>query len=569
MERIGRYEVERELGRGTMSIVYKAFDPRIDRFLAVKVLREKFAREVASRQRFLREARAAGSLGHPNIVTLFDVGQVDGMPYLAMELLEGDTLGDRLERSPLLSVREVLDLVIQLTSALSYAHNHGVIHRDLKPANVHFDSDSGVAKLLDFGIAGSERRPDRQQGEGSEVVGTPAYMAPEQITNDEQDARCDLYALGVLLYRLLAGRLPFDGDNVNELMARVVSESPRSLEPLDGDTPRELIELTHRLLSKQPAHRPDSASEVLEELQDIRAALDRGLLDAARRRGMAWRWPLAVGAAVALVLGVGLWHVHQSQKDAMASATFGFGEGVASVIAREVAEPLLLDDSTALGNLVTDFASNPQVRYLHISDREGVVRASTHLFLQDEPVPEPAVAETLREESALRVLQSESGDFEFQVPVRYQGRRLGGVHLGIDGGGLTAAARSTLGMMVLVFLIAMLAVMIGLAWLVRRQRRLIERMAWGLRRIGRGQYGFRLDDERRDEFGTLYRRFNDMALRLEERHGLVETAPLSEPAEFEVDDESGRSAIEKTAEMHTPGADTASKKISRFPGSRG
>jgi eukaryotic-like serine/threonine-protein kinase len=339
MERIGRYQVEREVGRGSMSIVYKAFDPRIDRYLAVKVLREQFARDVTSRQRFLREARAAGGLGHPSIITVFDVGQIDGVPYMAMELLDGETLADRLASGRQLGLREVLDLAIQLGSALAYAHHRGVIHRDIKPANIHFDPETGVAKLLDFGIAGIKARQDRDLAAGQVVVGTPAYMAPEQMSGDAQDERCDLYALGVLLYRLLAGRLPFDEGNLGELMAAVVRQPPPPLEPIHPDTPVELVEMTHRLLAKKPSARYASAVEVLEELQDIRSGLNRGLLAAARRKGQAWRWPLAVGAVVALVLLLGLGHVYRSQNEAMAATTFGYGEGLASVIAREVAEP--------------------------------------------------------------------------------------------------------------------------------------------------------------------------------------------------------------------------------------
>jgi eukaryotic-like serine/threonine-protein kinase len=569
MERIGRYQVERELGRGSMSIVYKAFDPRIDRYLAVKVLREQFARDVTSRQRFLREARAAGGLGHPNIVTVFDVGQIDGVPYMAMELLEGDTLADRLVDGQQLKLREILDLAVQLTSALAYAHHREVIHRDIKPANIHFDARSSVAKLLDFGIAGIKSRQERELAAGQVVVGTPAYMAPEQMTGDAQDERCDLYALGVLLYRLLSGHLPFDDANLSELMAKVVRQPPPPLEPIHPETPVELVEMTHRLLAKKPSARYASADEVLEELQEIRSGLNRGLLASARRRSQAWRWPMAVGAAVALVLVLGLGHVYRSQNAAMASATFGYGEGLASVIAREVAEPLILDDSAALGNLVSDFSGNPQVVYLHITDRDGRVQASTNLFLQDELVPSVEGTVIRRDETAIRVLQSNNGDFEFQVPIRFQARRLGEIYLGIDGSGLSGAARSTLGMMVLVFLVAMLVILIALAAMVRHQRRLIERIGWGLSRVGKGQYDFRLDPDRRDEFAVLCRRFNDMAMRLEERHGLSDLADARVPRPLADGDQGD---LESTAEISIQEDDPADqdgeKKVARFPGRR-
>ncbi|AKS40919.1 serine/threonine-protein kinase [Wenzhouxiangella marina] len=576
MERIGRYQVERELGRGTMSIVYKAFDPRIDRYLAVKVLREQFARDVTSRQRFLREARAAGGLGHPNIVTVFDVGQIDGVPFMAMELLDGDTLADRLERDDLPNVSESIEIAIQLASALSYAHERGVIHRDIKPANIYFDSGTGVAKLLDFGIAGINSRPERAASEGGMIAGTPAYMAPEQISGDSQDARCDLYSLGVVLYRLLSGRLPFDEPNLSEQMAKVMREPPPPLEPLDPDTPVELVEMTHRLLAKKAAARYDSAEEVLEELQDIRSGLRRGLLASAKRSGAAWRWPMAVGALVALVLVLGLSYVYRSQNAAMASATFGFGEGLASVVAREIAEPLLLEDSAALGNLVSDFGSNSQVLYLHITDRSGLIQSSTNLFLQGESVPGLDNPVVRRDETAIRVLQGADGNLEFQVPIRFQARRIGEVYLGLDGAELSTAARGTLSMMVMVFLIAMLVIMVAMAVMVRHQRRLIERIGWGLRRMGKGQYDFRLESNRRDEFGNLYRRFNDMAMRLEERHGVRhsvrgDTARMS-TLTMRGEQEGG--TLDRTVELEraADGATEAprrpersEKKVARFP----
>ncbi|MEN1727319.1 MAG: protein kinase [Pseudomonadota bacterium] len=576
MERIGRYQVERELGRGTMSIVYKAFDPRIDRYLAVKVLREKFARDVTSRQRFLREARAAGGLGHPNIVTVFDVGQIDGLPFMAMELLEGDTLDDRLDRDISPSIHETLDIAIQLTSALSYAHERGVIHRDIKPANIYFDSGSGVAKLLDFGIAGVSFRDEPSASEGGLIAGTPTYMAPEQISGEAQDARCDLYALGVLLYRLLAGRLPFDERSLSEQMAKVMREPPPPLEPMNPETPVELVELTHRLLAKKPAARYSSADEVLEELQDIRAGLNRGLLAQARRSSAVWRWPVAMGALVALVLVLGLSYVYRSQNAAMASATFGFGEGLATVVAREIAGPLLLEDSAALGNLVSDFGSNEQVLYLHVTDRSGLIQSSTNLFQQGEAVPTWPEAVIRRDETAIRVLQKADGNLEFQVPIRFQARRVGEVYLGLDGSELSAAARGTLSMMVMVFMVAMVVIMTVIAGMIRHQKRLIERIGWGLRRMGKGQYDFRLEGNRRDEFGNLYRRFNDMAMRLEERHGVrhsVRGSTEQVTATMGLDDD--QSALSRTTEMRLNPDDgdqgapsTNDKKVARFPGRR-
>ncbi len=542
-----------------MSIVYKAFDPRIDRYLAIKVLKEDLARDVSCRQRFLREARAAGGLGHPNIVTVFDVGQADGMPYLAMELLEGETLEERLSDQDPLALDEILDLAIQLVGALSYAHERGVIHRDIKPANIHFDVGSGMVKLMDFGIAGISRPGSAARRES--VVGTPAYMAPEQLSGSEDiDGRADLYSLGVVLYRLLAGRLPFTANRLTDLVSQIMNEPPQRVQPVQADTPVELVELVQRLLVKRPDGRYSGGSELLEELQEIRAGMDKGLLESARRARAAWRWPLAIGAAVALILAVGLIQIHAGQNRAMTETTYGYGEALATVIARETAEALLLDDSTALANLVTDFTVNPRMTYLHILDRDRLIRASTNPFLQDEPMADLSGRELSSGRGAVRVVELPGGSLEFQAPIQFQTRRVGEVRLGLDKTPLRAAARGTLWMMTLIFLVAMATLALGLAWMIRRQGRLFERIGWGLRRVGRGQYEFRLDSGRIDEFSALYRNFNEMAARLEARHGSQPDGTRGDTEPLLVD----RGEPEQTQELESAEPNPGDDKVTPF-----
>ncbi len=510
-----------------MSIVYKAFDPRIDRYLAVKVLRQKFASELNYRQRFLREARAAGGLSHPNIVTVFDVGQADGVPYIAMEMLEGETLEARLERGERPSVEAIVDLAIQITRALTYAHRRGVIHRDIKPSNIHFGRESGVLKLMDFGIADLVRGPGEARRQ--EVAGTPAYMAPEQILGQGTDARSDLYSLGVVLYRLLSGHEPFRAERLSDLMTRVVHEPPDSLNPLDPETPVELMELVERLMLKKPGSRYERGEDVLEELQDIRLGLARGRQSGGFWKN--WRWPMAVTAMVAVVLGAGLVLIYQHQSRAIAEVTYGYGEAMASIVGQELAEPLILDDSTGLSTLIGDFAENPRVRYLHLIDREGEVRSSTEAFLEGEPRPDSGGREIEWGSSSLRLFQVSDEVLEFQVPVRFQARRVGEVVLGLDSADLDAVAGLTLRMMALLFLVTVLAAMLGLVLLMRRLNDTSDRLGWAMGKVARGHYDFRLEERRRNELGSLFQRFNDMATRLEERHpGPEELAETPEPA---------------------------------------
>ncbi len=552
MERIGRYRIERELGRGSMSIVYEAFDPHINRHLAVKVLRERYARDLKSRQRFLREARSAGGLSHANIVTVFDVGQHEGLPYLVMERLKGQSLEEYLDEGGRLSIREILAIGIQLGGALDYAHGRGVIHRDVKPSNIYFDPESGLVKLVDFGIAAIGNHAGR---EGLETIaGTPKYMAPEQLQGSALDGRADLYGLGVVLYRLLSGSMPFRAESIGALIHQIVHRQPERLKPLDDRTPLDLIDLVHRLIAKDPEARPASGSLVLEELQEIRADLERGLLNTVRGRPGAWRWLAALSLALLVVLGGGLTWVYHSQTRAMTESTYGFGDALTSVVARETAEALLLKDNTALANMVDDFSVNPRITYLHISDRDGRVQASTDPFLQGEPRPEPLHATIKREQGAVRLLSRENGNLEFQTPIRFDAQRIGTVQLGIDGNQLQTAARTTMSMLALVFAVTLIMVAAGLSLLMRRQQRSIQRISRGLQRIARGQYETRLEADGRDVFAPLFERFNDMAIRLEERYGYLQHKPARRPlprVDGDIDAD-----IEETVEMERAPGDS-------------
>jgi len=545
MERIGRYRIERELGRGSMSIVYEAFDPHINRNLAVKVLRERYARDLRSRQRFLREARAAGGLSHANIVTVFDVGQHEGLPYLAMERLRGQSLEEYLEAGGRLEMREILAIGIQLAGALDYAHERGLIHRDVKPSNIYFDPESGLVKLVDFGIA-AIGDGERGGSETGSIVGTPKYMAPEQIQGRELDGRVDLYALGVVLYRLLDGGTPFDARSIGSLIHQIVHRPPRRLQPSDARTPVDLIELVGRLLAKDPESRPASGAALLEELQGIRADMERGLLDTVRKPHGAWRWPLTLGLVLVAVLGTGLTWVYHSQTRAMAESTYGYGEALASVVARETAESLLLDDSTALSNMIADFSANPRISYLHIADREGVIQASTDPYLQGESRSGNPADRIERERGGVRLLEFADGDLEFRTPIRFQTQRIGEVQLGVDGSELASAARTTLTMLAVVFGITLIAVGLGFSLMARSQQRSMQRITRGLQRIGRGQYDTRLDATGSDPFKPLVEHFNDMAGRMEERHDDLQrrSAAAATPGIEAIDDADSTVEIE-------------------------
>jgi len=518
MERIGRYQITRELGRGSMSIVYEGFDNRIDRHLAIKVLREDLARDVSSRQRFLREARAAGRLGHPNIVTVFDVGQGDAMPYLVMELIPGTTLADYLHRQndKVLPVPAVLDIAIQLCEALQYAHSQGVIHRDIKPANIHYDAESGRVKLMDFGIAAIEGNR-RSGSDGQHILGTPHYMAPEQINGTEASRSSDMYALGVVLFQLLSGELPYAGNTVAEVVDAINNRRMKPLRAVDAKTPRALIDLVRRLTHHNPSSRPDSAAKVRDELEDIQNGMRSGLLQSVRRNSFVWRRTAVIGVAVAVILSLGLTYVYRTQTDAITSSTYGYGDALASIIAQESAEPLILEDSTALSLMVSDFSVNAEVEFVHVTDADGMVVASTNPYMRGRQQALVSGIEVPRKAEAISLISTEAGQLVFQVPVRFQSQRVGEIYLGLDGSALTEAANATLVMLAAVFGLTLLTAMIGLSWMTRRQQRSVAELAWGLKRLASGQRDIRIDSTPRDEFAEAHKQFNRLAILLDEQ----------------------------------------------------
>ncbi|MBW3563814.1 MAG: serine/threonine-protein kinase [Acidobacteria bacterium] len=278
---LGPYEIVDSLGAGGMGEVWRAKDTRLDREVAVKVLPSGFAENTAFLQRFEREAKAISSLNHPHICTLHDVGQADGTHYLVMELMEGESLADRLKRGPL-PLHEVLRYGRQIASALDAAHRRGVIHRDLKPGNIML-TKSG-AKLLDFGLAKSsggqgviegltslptEYKPLTQEGT---ILGTFQYMAPEQLEGTEADARTDIFALGAVLYEMATGRRAFQGGTKTSLIAAIVSQQPEPISDVTPMTPPALDHVVRRCLEKDPDDRWQSAHDIASELQWISEA---------------------------------------------------------------------------------------------------------------------------------------------------------------------------------------------------------------------------------------------------------------------------------------------------------
>lgn len=264
----GRYEIVKELGRGSMGMVYLAHDPNINREIALKILRPDRVESADFVQRFLKEARAIGRLAHPNIVTVHDVGEDQNTVFIAMELLEGKPLNVH-AREYSLSEEQIAGIGIEVASSLDYAHGKGIVHRDIKPPNIMI-TEGGKVKITDFGIAHIDDPEAAQQTQAGEILGTPNYMSPEQVLGKKVDGRSDLFSLGVILYELLSGVKPFKGENLGSIFNSITSSEPVSLRELKPDATQGLCDVIMKSLSKDPALRYQTGKDMADALNATR-----------------------------------------------------------------------------------------------------------------------------------------------------------------------------------------------------------------------------------------------------------------------------------------------------------
>jgi tetratricopeptide (TPR) repeat protein/predicted Ser/Thr protein kinase len=274
LEQIGKYKILEKIGEGAMGEVYKAHDPVLNRFVAIKTISAELGADDTLRKRFEREAQSAARLNHPNIITVFDYGEEQGKIFMAMELLDGSDLKQAIARRAPLSLDEKLSVVDQIAEGLAFAHAHDIVHRDLKPANVHLLSN-GQAKIMDFGLA---RLGGSEMTRVGMVMGTPHYMSPEQVRGERADARSDVFALGCVFYELLTYRKPFDADSMHSVLFKVMQEEPPSVQELTPGIPAVLAQVVERAMAKDAAQRFQNASE-------FRSALHRAMQAVAAGQG--------------------------------------------------------------------------------------------------------------------------------------------------------------------------------------------------------------------------------------------------------------------------------------------
>jgi serine/threonine protein kinase/Tol biopolymer transport system component len=323
---VSHYHVTEKLGGGGMGVVYRAKDLKLGRDVALKFLPEQLTRDSAAVERFAREARIAAAINHPNICTVYEVGEFNGSPFLAMELLEGGTLKHHINGKPV-PLDKLLDWTVQIAQGLDAAHARGVVHRDMKPANL-FITTLGQAKILDFGLAKLRSKRKKTLSGASDytmtallsdagsTMGTPAYMSPEQARGNDLDARSDLFSLGAVLYEMATGKLPFEGTSPATIIAAVLRDSPQPPAQLNPELPAELGRIITKALEKDPDARYQTAADLRGDLKRVKRDMDSGqlmttnhsdpshpVLARPRKRTVGWLF----AAAAVVVLAIALW----------------------------------------------------------------------------------------------------------------------------------------------------------------------------------------------------------------------------------------------------------------------
>ena len=321
-EMIGRFTVVGEIGRGANGVVYAAHDPVLGRDVAIKAIPLTVNDRVRARAEasFIKEARAVASLNHPHIVTVFDAGRTDTLAYIAMERLHGRDLHEYLYSGARLGVRQAAALMARIADAVHYAHKRGLIHRDIKPSNIFLSRDM-TPKVLDFGVALPRSDPDPAQR--AQLVGTPNYMSPEQAQGRPLDARSDVFSLGAILYEMVTGKRAFDAPNIEELLARLVSEEPVPVAQLRSDVPPELVRIIGKAMAKDLEARYQTAGELRNDLAAFAGTHEPVTQDGSPPPTRTWPAPqararralwLALAGAALLAVGASLWLARQDTK---------------------------------------------------------------------------------------------------------------------------------------------------------------------------------------------------------------------------------------------------------------
>jgi tRNA A-37 threonylcarbamoyl transferase component Bud32/HAMP domain-containing protein len=529
MERLGRYLIDGHIGEGAMADVFRAHDPEIGRTVAMKVLKADYRRDPSIGARFLREARAAGALNHPNIATIYDVGEADGVPYIAMELIEGRPLDLVLQAEGRMPFERVLALGTQLSDALAYAHARGVVHRDVKPSNILLSRDGRSAKLLDFGVA---RIGDGGTGDGhlertqaGQMIGTPRYMSPEQALGLPVDHRSDLFSLGAVLYEMVTGKIAFDATGLATLALQIAKEKVAPIERSAADCPPGLRQTIEKLLAKKPEQRFASGVLLSQALHRELGALSAD--DTIARRGLSLRvkLPLVLVGITLIALALSISLILSREQRALEHMAITSGETIATFVTKNAAVlvadnaglPAVEQDWAPLEAFVAAAAQDGGIRSMTVIDANGIVRAASdgkgvgqryRVPVGETPMAGPAGASVTN-------LAGRDQGMRFVRPIRYAGAEFGSIDLVLRRTALDSAIAGARTLLLVLAAIVMLVVLVigylSGAMVARPLRRLARSMDEAIEK----GFALRISHRRRDEIGALFDAFNRTAAAIE------------------------------------------------------
>jgi len=523
VRQVGRYRIESRLGRGGMATVYRAHDPSIGRDVAIKFLHASLCEDDDCRMRFLREARAAGGLSHPNIVIVHDVGEIENRPYMAMELIEGASLADTLDKQKSMSVRDAVIITLQLARALEYAHARGIVHRDIKPGNIMLLRDGQTIKVTDFGIAHMDDGTGEQRTQVGTVMGTPQYMSPEQTRGERLDGRSDLFSAGVVLYQMLAGERPFRGDSMVAVATRIATEDPPPVTQKRPDVPASLRRIVDRCLAKPPAQRYQSGKELSDALVKVLAELDETARESDKTRIIPLRvkWAVTMGLIVAVVMGITATVITQRQYAAMMAQVSDYGASLARFIAAQNATAALGEEWETVEVAVAEIMKTRNFERITVIDRGGTVRAASQGALVGKPYQPPLGGEARGSVGGATATRYDAGGesvLGFEVPVLFQGIEVGRVALGILEAPVTRVARLSIMLMIVLAVVTVLAVAIAMYFVANWFAKPIRTVSEAMTEIAKGRFDHRIAEHRKDEFGELFAAVDGMAHALQQRY---------------------------------------------------